>query len=92
MDILDTFLDAGASMDGITPALSLARKALGQTQPVSVPLSYMVDVELVMKQNGFRLLYPAIDRADELFCFDVPRAHWPHVRALLGREFGFVWP
>lgn len=92
MDILDTFLEVGSYGDCVTPALSLARQALGQTQPVAVPLDYMVDVEFVMKQNGFKMLYPTIYQADQIFAFDVPKAHWPHVRSLLGREFGFEWP
>lgn len=85
MGILDRFLDVGASMDGITPLLSLSGQAAGATRIVNVPADLAYDIEAALQADGFAVLRPAF--TDDRFIFDVPRTQYDLVLQLL-RRFG----
>ena len=89
MDILDSFLEVGSYGDFITPALSLAGQALGQTHIVNVPLDLMVEVEIALKDERFTIMRPVIN--GDVFIFDVPMTQYKLVLQLLRREFGLEY-
>lgn len=86
MHILDTMLEVGGYGDLITPALSLAGQALGQTHMIGVPLDLMVEVEIALKDDGFTMYRPVIN--GDVFVFDVPMTQYKLVLDMLRREFG----
>jgi len=89
MDILDNVLEVGSYGDFVTPALSLAGQALGQTHMIGVPLDLMVEVEITLKDEGFTMFRPAIN--GDVFIFDVPMTQYDLVLATLRREFGLEY-
>lgn len=89
MDILDNVLEVGGYGDFVTPALSLAGQALGQTHMIGVPLDLMVEVEIALKEEGFTMMRGSIN--GDVFIFDVPMASYKLVLQLLRREFGLEY-